>query len=766
MKLVINPKKILLLLLLFLSSAIIYPQDLIINNQAAGGTMNNDRGTIRLKSTGSLIDLPDRIGGTFIYNSPASNSTQIVPNIKYGKLIFDSKAWLKIDSFSNTPSATTRPLYVEDSFIVRSGNYSNIRNNMVEIRPESNVWSNGKIKGRRDVAMVGLFKPQSIYGENDASFSRLRIENPLGVDAYGEFSVTNKLELRRGELRNANGNVKVGDAAMSRDIVEIVPDSVKILPEGLSPNPVGEDTVDVNLDRPLVVRWVGSSIEKRADFQEYGTDLHYRGIGTMYSGGENPPPDDNTKNIYDLIVINSDSLVLTENMRAVDSIYVGTQIHTTDNDTLILASIKNPGFGNESGLEEVHGHFRRTDWQDGDTLIFNNPYTKLFFRKPVNRTEINSILSTIFPSRYHNLPFAEMHKVKRLISLRAFGESGQEYTNNIDAQYNYGWRYQGSVDETFNLAFDRLMLLHYTGNGNWVPNPKSVVPPKVAPLRWGHSYTTDILTFGDYAIGLQDNNYSLAFSGKAFLEGAYRYYAKRMSDELRTNNYLPMPPPDIYPYNLDPNRVYNFRMDKQFPDSVVDWVVLELRTDYAVPNGSVKTLLLKTDGKLVDIWGNEQILFHSNLEFVKYDSLGHLIEDDAFDSEAQVYAILRHRNHSAVISDKPINFVVGKPEFVDFTLPHTVMGGVGSLKQIDKSTTAPTGFLYGMVAGDIFGGAGIPPDGTIDEDDYYQLIKAIDDWSINTIDGYLLHDVNLSGTVNTMDYNIIFNNRGRILLVP
>ena len=756
MKIVRKIKKIVFYTFLLIAvNVAMYSQPLIINDQAAGGTINNDRGVIRFKSTGALVDLPDRIGGTVIYNSPASNTTQIVPNIRYNKLIFDSKAWLKIDSFSNTPSASTRALITDDSLIVRSGEDTRIRNNNVEIRAEGNIRSNGSIRGRRDVATTSIMHSQSIHGEDNASFSRLRIDNPHGVDVEGEFSVINKLELRRGELRNAEGNVKIGDATIDRDFVEVVPDEL---------SQEGFDTVDVHLDNPLVIRWSNSSIEDRADFQEYATDLHYRGEGTIETGGENPPPNDDSKNIHHLIVENTDSLILTENMRAVDSIYVGTHIHTGDNDTLTLASIKNPEFDMETGMAEIHGHFRRTDWQDGDTIILNNPYTSLFIRTPIDRDDLNSILSTVFPSRYHNLPNSELEKVKRLIALRAFNRAGNEYTDEIDAQYNYGWRYQGRLDETFSLAFGRLLLLHHNGGGAWVPNARSVIPPlEYAEHRWGYSYTTNIVSFGDYAIGTQDGNYNLAFSGKAFLEGAYRYSVKRMSNELQLNNYIPMPPPDIYPYNLDPDRVYNFRIDGQFPDSVVDWVVLELRKDYAVP-GSIKTLLLKTDGSLVDMWGNEQILFHSNLEFVKYDSLGKPIYTDEIDLDAQVYVIIRHRNHSAVVSDKPIEFLVGKPEFVDFTLPRNVLGGVNSLKAIDRDNTTPQGFLYGMVAGDI--NRGLRPDGEINKADWQQLIDAFSNWSINTLDGYLLHDINLSGTVNTMDYNIIFNNRGRILLVP
>ena len=758
MKVILNTSK-LYVLFLVLSNLVLHSQTLIHNEQDKGGTINNDRGVIRLKQTGALIDLPDYIGGTFIYNSPSSNSTQVVPNIRYHKLIFDSKAWLKIDSFSNTPSASSRALYVEDSLIVRSGDATHIRNNKVEIRPEANVRTNGAIEGRKDVAMISISKPQTIHGEENASFSRLRIDNPMGVDVEGEFRVTNKLELRRGELRNAEGNVIIGDDTLNRASMEIV--DYEITTDGTE-MVSGTDTVDVHLERPLVIRYAGSSMEARGDFQEYATDLHYKGTGDMRTGGENPPPDDDTKNIFHLFVENTDSLILTENMRAIDSIYVGTHIHTTEEDTLILASIKNPGFDPDNALAEVYGHFRRTDWQDGDTLTFNNPYTRLFFRTPVNRNELSSILSTVFPGTYHNLPNADRQKVKRLLALRAFNSAGQEYTNNIDAQYNYGWRHQGRLDETFNLAFERLLLLHHNGNGEWMPNPRSVIPPQeYVAHRWGYSYTTQISTFGDYAIGTQDNSYNLAFSGKVFLEGAYRYFPKRMSNELQLNNYLPMPPPDIYPYNLDPNRQYNFRIDGQFPDSVVDWVVLEFREEYAVP-GSVKTLLLKTNGTLVDMWGNEEILFHSNLEFVKYDSLGMQIYDETTDLDAQVYVIIRHRNHSAVVSDKPIDFLVGKPEFIDFTLPKNVMGGVGYLKAIDRDNNG--GFLYGMVAGDI--NQGLKPNGVIDSNDYRQLIDAIPNWSIKELDGYLLHDINLSGTINTMDYNIIFNNRGRILLVP
>ena len=754
---------IFLITIVLFSNTTINSQPLIRNDQSKGGTIDNSRGVIIFKRTGSLIDLPGYIGGTVIFESKDKETEQVVPNITYNKLIFNSVAWLTVDSFSNTPHASKVNLRVLDSFIVSSGSESKIRNNYVEIQPNANVRTNGAIKGRKDVAMMNVFNEQSIHGEDNASFTRLRIENIFGVDVKGEFSVTDRLELRQGELRNSKGNVKIGDASIDRSfntIENIANDTTMGYYEEN-----GELKNARYLDHPKIIRWSGASIETRGDFQEYSTDLEYKGVGKMYTGGENPPPD---KTIWDLTVNDTrDSLILTENMRAIDSIYIATHVHTTEFDTLTLSSAKNVEYDLTNAQSEIHGHFRRTDWKDGDEIILNNPYTSILFNQYVSKDELNVLLSSVFPGKYQPLPGGGVTKVKRSLSLRGYNNSGEEYQNQIDASYNYGWRYQGNFDETFNLAFQKLILLHYGNNGSWLPNISSVKPPKNnAPHRWGYSYTTSLLNFGDYAIGTEDASYNLAFGGRAFLEGAYRWQMERMSNELQLLNYLPMPPPDIYPYNLDPNRVFYQRPDKQFPDSVVDWVLVEFRKEYAI-EGYKKIMLLRTDGRIVDMWGNEQVFFHSNGEFLEYDTLGQPILDSISDENVQLYVIVRHRNHSAVISDKPIEFTAGQTMLVDFTNAKNVMGGVNSLKPIARLQNKPNEFLWSMIAGDISEGSKLKPDGIINKADYQRILDLIPNWSISTLDGYLLEDVNLSGTVNTLDYNIIFNNRGRNnLLVP
>jgi hypothetical protein len=111
--------------------------------------------------------------------------------------------------------------------------------------------------------------------------------------------------------------------------------------------------------------------------------------------------------------------------------------------------------------------------------------------------------------------------------------------------------------------------------------------------------------------------------------------------------------------------------------------VLEFRKEFAV-EGPKKTMLLTTDGRIVDLYGNEQTLFLSSGEFVKYDDLGYPIIDTTSDLEAYLYVVIRHRNHAAVVSNSPVHFIVGQSTFVDFTTHHNVMGGSNTMRRIDR----------------------------------------------------------------------------------
>lgn len=699
-----------------------------------GGTISQgSNGYLKIKTSGKVNIMQDTIMGTVVWQGMNDNQAgQAIPNITYNRNIINGILWYYVDS----SKGSDKPMTILDSFIVHSAKKVNkVDNSYVETKAKGNVVIDGRMGGKKDVVMGGEVKAQDLDGKKEGKVSRLRIENEYGVDVKSDIAVYNKLELKKGELRNVEGQVIVGDTEVRAEN-----------------NASSEDM----LNRPHVMRHTSSSVTNRLGFAEPTIDLTYLGEGTIVTGGENPNTT-NTK-IYDLHIGNTDSLILSENMYAANTAYIGTLTYTELKDTLTLASEHNPTFNTDNPDAEVHGNFRRIGWLDGYKIVFNNPYTSLLFNVPVRREDLSEITSTIYPSRYHTLPNSERNKVKRLISLRGRSASGVNYAWNIDAQYNYGWRYQGIHDETFALAFEKLMLLQYK-NQNWDPNKASVVPAQNdEENNWGFSWTTAINGFGDYAIGYAKSSNFLALQGNALLEGAYRFMNERMSNELQAKNYLPMPPPDIYPYNLDPNRAFYVKTDGQFPDSVVDWVVVELRTSFTQVSG-IKTFLLKTNGTLVDMYGNEVFPFSHDGKFIPPSQEA---EQPAADTTGEgpkdFYVVLRHRNHSAVISDKPVNFIPDETINLNLTAPDFVMGGYEVLRPVDTIAGKPGEYIWGTKVGDI--NHGLYPDGVIDNFDYLQVLNILKYPTINKLDGYRLEDTDLSGTITTRDYNLIFNNRG------
>ncbi|MPN14335.1 hypothetical protein SDC9_161662 [bioreactor metagenome] len=83
------------------------------------------------------------------------------------------------------------------------------------------------------------------------------------------------------------------------------------------------------------------------------------------------------------------------------------------------------------------------------------------------------------------------------------------------------------------------------------------------------------------------------------------------------------------------------------------------------------------------------------------------------------------------------------------------------MKPVDRVSNATQQYVYAMLAGDI--NKGKEPSGLIDAGDYDAVISPEALWTSKIIDGYLLEDINLSGTITTMDFNLVFNNRNRML---
>jgi hypothetical protein len=200
---------------------------------------------------------------------------------------------------------------------------------------------------------------------------------------------------------------------------------------------------------------------------------------------------------------------------------------------------------------------------------------------------------------------------------------------------------------------------------------------------------------------------------------------------------IPTTPPDIYPYNLDPNRVY-ISIDP-IPDSDVDWVVLEFRKNLLDSAIYYKTCFVKKDGSLVDIDGASPVYIKD------FDN-----SDDKVGGE--YYIAIRHRNHLTIVTDKAIAvFPENQNTIYDFTNPNLIMGKSQALKIVDIDRNgAPK---YAMIAG----WNSLKKDG----EEVIDLFDRTGSWDNINNTNYNIYDFNMDGIITTRDYNVSWNNRLR-----
>lgn len=202
---------------------------------------------------------------------------------------------------------------------------------------------------------------------------------------------------------------------------------------------------------------------------------------------------------------------------------------------------------------------------------------------------------------------------------------------------------------------------------------------------------------------------------KVFLEGPYS--AGAMSTTLN-----PAIIPHAQPYNVAPWNYAGTESVTSIPADVVDWVLVDLR-DAATPaeattslTGWPKAYFLKSDGQIVALDG------------ISLPDIGNPTVSN------NLYVVVRHRNHIAVMSATGIA-LTGNSYVYDFTTAVTqAFGGAAGYKQI------ATG-IYGMVAGDADG------DGNVYPTDYNQWASKYNST------GYKNSDFDMDGNVYPTDYN-------------
>ncbi len=216
-----------------------------------------------------------------------------------------------------------------------------------------------------------------------------------------------------------------------------------------------------------------------------------------------------------------------------------------------------------------------------------------------------------------------------------------------------------------------------------------------------------------------NNNYLLS-SVKSQLQGPFEPAAGKMRRDLAVSGAVPL----VAPYPQAP------RVTESVPDSVVDWVLLELRT---TPDGAAVTqqsFFLTAGGEITELDGRTTDIAFYDIPAGNY------------------YLVLHHRNHAAGMSAVPVTLYTSDPVLYDFTTAESRYYGTGGCVNIDGSG------IWGLWAGDT------DQSGTVDDADGTVV------WNERNNTGYFNGDADMNGVINARDRSLVYGNRGKTSGVP
>ncbi len=218
------------------------------------------------------------------------------------------------------------------------------------------------------------------------------------------------------------------------------------------------------------------------------------------------------------------------------------------------------------------------------------------------------------------------------------------------------------------------------------------------------------------------------FDIKILLEGPF-------DDSVMSSNLAILP--EKQPYGAEPFSFSGKDFLSDFPGYIVDWLLIDIReTLGGAPSAVSSTSLFK-----------QAVLLTDNGAVLSSDALHSPFAE--FYPSGNIYLVVYHRNHLAVMSSSPLAESNGVFEY-DFTVSSSsFFGGLSGCTQL-------SGGSYGMVAGD----AG--SDGSVDNPDKNDI------WLINLGNsGYLQPDFNIDGVVDTIDKQHFWDaNAGKSSQVP
>ena len=178
------------------------------------------------------------------------------------------------------------------------------------------------------------------------------------------------------------------------------------------------------------------------------------------------------------------------------------------------------------------------------------------------------------------------------------------------------------------LNVDNIVVLkRANSSSDWTPLATSKIGNTV--------YATGINSFSEFGLGYVNK---VLVEVKIFLEGAYDSSIHEMRTDINGNI------PTTSPYSEDPRTT----TVTPIPSTIVDWVLVQLRTADTGPAVSSRSAFIRNDGRIVADNGTTG--------YIKMDI-----------ADGDYYIVIKHRNHLAVMSANPVSLNASTSTLYDFT---------------------------------------------------------------------------------------------------
>ena len=263
---------------------------------------------------------------------------------------------------------------------------------------------------------------------------------------------------------------------------------------------------------------------------------------------------------------------------------------------------------------------------------------------------------------------------------------------------------------------DQTWAVSYSANGaDWTTAAKFFHPLTVrniglfagnaGAISPAHNAVIDYIRNDTTGIGT-----GIVASIKVFLQGAY----SGSSETMRTT--LASSVPTTQPYGAAPWAYTGSESVSALPDAIVDWVLVDLRSDtLASSMVARRAAFLKNDGLVVDLDGSSAVSFPSAVP-------------------GDYYLVVRHRNHLPVMSAAAVTLDDASALY-DFTTGQSMARGADPMKAL--------GTYYGLYTGDANGDGGVT---SLDFDVFNPLFRS-------AATGYQAPDWNMDGKVTSLDFD-------------